>query len=357
MKTINTSHKGTGCPADSITENTEEYKRSLSMKKKTVFGAVLLVLFVLQSQTVFAQSYDDRQTTNLRKAIDAGNVADARKALERRADVNSRNSQGETPLYTAIRNGNLEMVRLLLEKGADINSRNNNDYTPLLAAVLRENLEMVRFLLERGANFYAGKNGLAEVARRGNFEMVRLLIERGVDINNRHGDDDRTALHFAVIRSQPTIVQYLVESGINVNARDNEGKSALNIAYDKGEMEIYNYLKANGAIDYEPRQVVQQSTPAPAPAPTPATPTLRPGRYACSGTNVTMEIQSPLLFVTLYSGYSTVGNGSYKINGNTIIITISQANDVIKHMRGMTYAYTIVSDTSFSGGGETWYRR
>jgi hypothetical protein len=70
-----------------------------------------------------------------------------------------------------------------------------------------------------------------------------------------------------------------------------------------------------------------------------------------------MDILSPLRLLTLYIGYATVGNGSYNINGNTITITIDQADGVISHMRGITYAYTIVSDTSFSGNGETWYRR
>lgn len=103
---------------------------------------------------------------------------------------------------------------------------------------------------------------------------------------------------------------------------------------------------------------VQPNTPAQsAPAPTPSTPILRPGTYACSGTNVTMELTTPLLFVHLYSGNKIVGNGSYNISGKTITITIAQADDVIKHMRGITYAYTIMSDTSFSGSGETWYRR
>jgi hypothetical protein len=328
------------------------------MKKKTVFGTVLLVLFVLQSQVVFA---NPRQNERLINAVRSGDLAGARTALQKGADANAVDNNKDSVLMIAIDRGNLEMARLLVEQGADI-----RDYH-LMKVAYKGNLEMVRFLIERGADV----NGKGILQGITHLEVIRFFIERGADINERY--NGKTALHFAVIRNQPAIVRYLVESGININARDNDGATAASLAYDKGEMEIYDYLKANGARDFEPRQVAQPAAPASssttnvyvqqpapvqsAPAPVPATPTLRPGRYACSGTNVTMEIQSPLLFVTLYSGYSTVGNGSYKINGNTIIITISQANDVIKHMRGMTYAYTIVSDTSFSGGGETWYRR
>jgi hypothetical protein len=70
-----------------------------------------------------------------------------------------------------------------------------------------------------------------------------------------------------------------------------------------------------------------------------------------------MELLPVTRFVTLYSGYTTVGNGSYNINGNTITITILQASGAASSMVGKTYAYTIMSDTSFSGNGETWYKR
>ena len=336
------------------------------MKKKMVFGVAFFALLVLQAQTVFA---NPRQNERLIAAVLKGDLAGARTALQRGADANARALGVYTALYYAVGSDNLEMVSLLLDRGANINLASDGT-TPIYTAAAHDNLEMVRFLLDRGADI---KHGL--LLGGGtilNLDMVKFLVEHGADINNRFGYNGNTVLHYAVLSNRLDLVRYLVESGININARNNFGETAASKAYDEGEMEIYDYLKANGARDFEPRQVAQPAAPAPAnttvyvqpsapvqsaPAPAPSTPTLRPGRYACSGTNVTIEIQSPLLFVTLYSGYTTVGNGTYRINGNTITITITQANDVIKHMRGITYAYTIVSDTSFSGSGETWYRR
>ena len=338
-----------------------------------VIGSIILVLFFLQVQTVIA---NDRETANLWRAINGGNITDARRAIERGANVNAKDGIGRTALSTAIRSGNFEMVRLLIDRGADVNNRDNNDYTPLLAAVLRENIEMVRFLFDRGANFYAGRSGLAEIARRGNFELVRFLIDRGVDINDRHGDDGRTALHHAVTRGRFDIVQYLVENRININARAEDGATALSLAYDRGEMDIHDYLLANGAREFEPRQVAQQSvTPAQSttvivqqpsasqqtPAPTQQQADrnigreiaeafrspLQSGTYALAGTQdrirITAVARSGIITQT-WQGQNF--QGTYNIDGNRMTVQI----------RGFTFVFNITSETSFSGHGENWVR-
>ena len=165
-------------------------------------------------------------------------------------------------------------------------------------------------------------------------------------------------------------VRFLVENGARVNLRADNGATAASLAYDKGEIEIYNYLKTNGAIDFEPRQVAQQpaapaqsttnvyvqpSAPAQS-APTPATPTLQTGRYAYSGSNVTMTLNVGM--VSLYVGNNVIGigHGTYRINGNQLVVTITQATGDYSFMSGRTYAYTITGNTSFSGSGENWVR-
>jgi ankyrin repeat protein len=158
----------------------------------------------------------------------------------------------------------------------------------------------------------------------------------------------------------------LVEKGANINARARDGSTALSTAYDNGNMEIYNYLKEKGAIEFEPRQVTQSATSSPStttvyvqpsvPAQStpaiPAVPTLQNGRYAASGTAVTMQVGNGM--ISLYDGVSAVGNGSYRVNGNTITITFYQASGAASSLNGKTYSYTINSSTSFSGNGERW---
>jgi hypothetical protein len=59
---------------------------------------------------------------------------------------------------------------------------------------------------------------------------------------------------------------------------------------------------------------------------------------------------------TTYSGYNQVAWGTYRINGNQLVISFLTGNGAGANLQGKTFAYTITSDTSFSGGGETWVR-
>ena len=99
---------------------------------------------------------------------------------------------------------------------------------------------------------------------------------------------------------------------------------------------------------------VQPSAPAQSPTPAPSTPTFQSGRYAFSGSNITMSLSG--YQATAYSGYNQVAWGTYRINGTQLVITFNTGNGAGANLQGKTFAYTITSDTSFSGGGETWVR-
>jgi hypothetical protein len=209
-------------------------------------------------------------------------------------------------------------------------------------------------------------------ASDGDLSSVERAIRDGADINFRNGNNygNFTPLMCASMNGHMNVVQYLVEHGARVNLRNNNGSTAAALAYEKGEIEIYNYLKANGAIDFEPNQVTQQpATPTPqtnvyvqpsasaqnpAPAPAPSAPTFQPGRYAFSGSNITMSLSG--YQAAAYSGYEQVAWGTYRINGNQLVITFNTGIGAGAILQGKTFAYTITSNTSFSGSGETWVR-
>jgi hypothetical protein len=254
-----------------------------------------------------------------------------------------------------------------LDSGADPNLTSiylSVPRNPIREAYRKGNKSVVNLLLDRGAN---GITILPSAGSSGDNETIKQLISRGVPIRS---DEGAQALRWAAYDGKIDTVRLLVENGVNVNARASEGNrmipsgaTAASVAYDKGEIEIYNYLKANGAIDYEPRQVTQQpATPAPAqsttnvyvqpsapaqPAPTPAAPTLQAGNYAWSnsGTNMTMRFNSTTMTVSAVINNYPAWTGSYRINGSQLVITVTVASGDYAKMRGQTYSYTITSNT------------
>jgi ankyrin repeat protein len=80
----------------------------------------------------------------------------------------------------------------------------------------------------------------------GNTEKVRELIQQGVDINQRD-DDGRTALMFAVINSHYETMRVLLEHGADVNAKSNKGGTALMGAASDGDLRMVQALLDGGA--------------------------------------------------------------------------------------------------------------
>ena len=68
---------------------------------------------------------------------------------------------------------------------------------------------------------------LHQTALKGHDAAVKVLLDKGADVNTRD-DGGHTALHVAAIFGRSTIVQTLLDKeGIEVNAENNRGKTAL----------------------------------------------------------------------------------------------------------------------------------
>ena len=74
-------------------------------------------------------------------------------------------------------------------------------------------------------------------------EIVKYLIEAGVNINAKDKDGD-TALMLASIYNNLNMVKYLIEKGANINYKNVYGQTASLYAIDEDIMEL---LKRSGA--------------------------------------------------------------------------------------------------------------
>ncbi len=165
--------------------------------------------------------------------------------LKQRADDNYRGDL-ESDLLLAANKGDVSKIRELLAQGVDVNSNDSQGDTPLLRA---KNLETVEFLLGQGArvddrNNY-GFTALIRASGLGQGNVVQALLEGGADINskNKYGN---TALMSAAMNGCVKVVEILLRSGADTTATNNRGKTAMMFARDAGQAVIVHRLEAAG---------------------------------------------------------------------------------------------------------------
>uniref|UniRef100_A0A6C0JX86 Uncharacterized protein n=1 Tax=viral metagenome TaxID=1070528 RepID=A0A6C0JX86_9ZZZZ len=206
-------------------------------------------------------------------------------------NINKTNDPDQTPLILAVMNGKLEIVEVLLNKGADSNARDIEGQNALMYAAINGHREIVKSLLKPGANINAIDNlrrtPLMHAAMNGNLDIVQLLLDEGANINARD-IEKKDALMHAIENGNPEvkdvvyrdhtnrnlnmlqllrdtkgkekseliraikikyigIVQLLLNKVADINAKDRNGRTPLMHAAMNGNLEIVKLLLDEGA--------------------------------------------------------------------------------------------------------------
>jgi hypothetical protein len=117
---------------------------------------------------------------------------------------------GATPFLRAAQSGDVELMKLLLSKGADPKIATQNKTTALMVASGIGWVEGVTF----------------EWSPQQSLEAVKMLLDLGLDVNAADGDG-RTALHGAAHKGRNDVVQLLVDHGAKLDALDNGSRDTL----------------------------------------------------------------------------------------------------------------------------------
>jgi len=216
----------------------------------------ILAVLVLPALWLGACSEPPQPTINLYRAIHGGDLDQIKRHLYWGTDINQADPQGEKPLHVAARRGRLVIARELLKNGADPNARNRAGETPLQVALIEGKTQLADVLFENGATDNP-QDLLFVLARRGvdDRDSLEFLIRHGakVDAKDQSGV---TALQIAVGKGQRLLTKRLIDLGANVNVPDGDGRAPLAIAIESGDPNIIDLLERFGARA-EPPQPVQ----------------------------------------------------------------------------------------------------
>ncbi|HEY8518530.1 MAG TPA: ankyrin repeat domain-containing protein [Gammaproteobacteria bacterium] len=222
--------------------------------------------------------------------------------IEGGADVNATTPDGISPVVIALINGHYDVAGALVEAGTEPNLYDYTGRGALYAAIdfntmpasnrpapkVLENrlsaLDVARMLLERGADpnarlkrmppyrakldrgndtlFQAGTTPMLRAAKAADVPAMKLLLEFGADPTlapERSGINPLMAAAGLGTSEQDTTGRYkteeqaieaialLLEHGLDVNATDARGRTALHGAALQGYNEVIKFLAANGA--------------------------------------------------------------------------------------------------------------
>ncbi|KAG7461223.1 hypothetical protein MATL_G00207810 [Megalops atlanticus] len=186
-----------------------------------------------------------RQQTPLLLASAAERLACVRRLLQKGADPNIPNKNGETPLYKACEQENAKIVALLLNFGTQVNKPCLQGWTPLHEAVCRNNVEICEMLLKAGAKIgTTNKYGITPLfiaAQSGRAKTLLFLIRNGADVDSQ-ANDGATALYEASKNGHEEIVELLLSQNADANKAAKSGLLPLHIAAQRGHEGIVSML-------------------------------------------------------------------------------------------------------------------
>jgi ankyrin repeat protein len=219
--------------------------------------------------------------------------------LDSGADINRLGDGDHTsPLILAIENGHFDLAKQLIERGADVSKANDNGMSPVYAVLDCQwapvawfavpdtrkekisHLELLGVLADHKADFnialtsgiwyrpadhnqawisLAGSTPFWRAAQANDLPAMKFVLAHGGDPKAVSQQKD-TALHvaagvgwagnFSTTAPEPTlpIVKYLVEElGVDVNAQDTSGYTAVMGAAYRGQNDVVEYLVSKGA--------------------------------------------------------------------------------------------------------------
>lgn len=221
--------------------------------------------------------------TLLHAAVIGNNKYIVQLFIDKGIDVNAIDKTGQTILHKAAIRGNAAMIELLIANGVDLNILDQDKINALTLAAMHGNVQAMKVLINQGANvnndsyqsplhsvLARWKPSKAKqeilnmllakgVVNKQNFllytiihpdlDAAKLLLNHGVDINERDSYNQETVLMKVIRQNEMTtslqteFVNLFISQGIDIDAQNMDGQTALELAEKLGKSEIVKLIQ------------------------------------------------------------------------------------------------------------------
>ncbi|MCE3232280.1 MAG: uncharacterized protein K0R98_537 [Rickettsiaceae bacterium] len=180
------------------------------MKKSYLIFLITLPIIILSAWLTL--SHTSPLSEKLFQAVRANDINTVKSLVTQGADLDTRDSAGQTPLHSALYHGYTDIAAFLIEKGSDLEIKDNRGGTPLHWAAINSSADNTLLLLKHEANPNVTDKfemtPLNWAVAKGNAANVKALLENGADktLKNSRG---KTALDYAKERKYTDIMKLL----------------------------------------------------------------------------------------------------------------------------------------------------
>jgi ankyrin repeat protein len=177
---------------------------------------------------------DERGDSPVHIVIGLNRTPDILETLLRNgADLTIHNSDGKTPLFLAVEQNRTALLPLLVRYNSDIFAITNEGKTPFGLA-LAGSKETLNSLITSETVLQSDNNGntplIVAVQSAVEAEIVQRILDRNALINARNQEGD-TALHIAVRQDLAAIGDLLIARGADVFAQNAKGESPIYLTF------------------------------------------------------------------------------------------------------------------------------
>ncbi len=195
------------------------------------------------------------QYQGLHAAAHTGKATEIEK-LAAKADLNTRDGNGRTPLHVATFARQRNAIRALVKAGANLDLLDKDRYDAVTIASVADDEETLKLLLALGASGrqvtsrYDG-TALIAAAHLGHDGVVRQLIAAGAPLDHVNNLHWTAAIEAVVLgdggqRHQATL-KALIDAGANLRLADRQGNTPLQLARLRGYGAMVQLLEKAGS--------------------------------------------------------------------------------------------------------------
>ncbi|EGR32010.1 hypothetical protein IMG5_098360 [Ichthyophthirius multifiliis] len=194
---------------------------------------------------------DGKGRSSLHFASSRGDIKIVDYLISLQSDLNQQDSEGNNAFFIAVQHGHLDLVKYLCDNyKQDPLQKRKKDISAIHLASSNGDINMIEFLLQQKANIEEPSSfgfPINWAAGYNQVNTVKYLIQKGSSLNGDSKGCIPAPLILSVDYNNKELFQILINQKADVNVKDSNGWSVVQLAAEKGNLEFIQELIKNGA--------------------------------------------------------------------------------------------------------------